>query len=96
MNEPNEEAPMAQEKRCDATHALIIGIDAGEGPMTVESGGYVLRVEVIGWPDELGPERPNLRWEAVRRLIEGHTDDPRLEGGDDAGVVKLPRKKAAS
>ena len=74
---------MASELRCDASNSLITGIDAGEGPMILESGGYRLRIEVLAWPEELGPERPNLRWEMVRRMIEGHTDEPRIEGDDD-------------
>lgn len=84
---------MASEKRCDASHTLITGIDAGQGPIILESGGYEIRVEVTGWPEELGPDRPNLRWEAVRRMVEGHTDDPRIEGDDD-DVLDLASRKA--
>lgn len=88
---------MASEKRCDASQALITGIDAGEGPMILESGEYTIRVEVIGWPDDIESERPNLRWEMVRRMIEGYTDDPRLEGEDDDDVLDLAsRKRGAS
>ena len=85
---------MASELRCDASHTLITGVDAGEGPMIVESGGYTFRVELVGWPEELGTERPNLRWEAVRRMIEGHTEEPRIEG-EDADVLDLPSRKKA-
>ena len=89
---------MASEKRCDASHFLIIGIDAGEGPMILNSGGYTFRVEVVAWPgdDSNGEEieRPNLRWEAVRKMIETHTEDPRIEGDDDdKDVLDLPSRK---
>ena len=89
---------MASELRCDASHFLIAGIDAGEGPMILRSGGYTFRVEVIAWPGEDSPgpvERPNLRWEAIRMMIAEHTDDPGLEGeDDDDDVVDLASRKA--
>ena len=86
---------MASEIRCDASGFLIKGIDAGSGPLIVKSGGYAFRVDVVRWPDELGPERPNLSWESVRRMIEAHgKDEPELEGDDDDGVLNLPSRKA--
>ena len=92
---------MASEKRCDASNFLIAGVDAGEGPMILKSGDYTFRVEVIAWPaddsngDEI--ERPNLRWGAVRKMIEQHTDDPIVEGDDDdEGVLDLAARKAES
>ena len=86
---------MASEKRCDASNRTITGIDAGEGPMILKSADYTFRVEVTGWPDELGPERPNLRWEAVRLMIERHTDDPRIECDEDEDVLELSSRKQA-
>ena len=88
---------MASEKRCDASNFLIKGIDAGAGPMTLKSGEFTIRVEVIGWPKELGPERPNLSWESVRRMVEAlGEDEPKLEDDDDEGVLDLAARKAES
>ncbi len=86
---------MASEKRCDASRTLITGIDAGEGALILDSGGYRIRIEVIDWPTDLGSERPNLRWEALRRMIEGHTDEPRIEGADEDVLDLAPRQEAS-
>ena len=91
------EPTMASEKRCDASNFLIKGIDAGAGPMTLKSGQFTIRVEVTGWPKELGPERPNLSWESVRRMVEAlGEDEPKLEDDDDEGVLDLAARKAES
>ena len=87
---------MASEKRCGASNFLIKGIDAGAGPMILKSGEFTIRVEVTGWPKELGPQRPNLSWESVRRMVEAlGQDEPKLED-DDEGVLDLPSRKQAS
>ena len=88
---------MAPEKRCGASNFLIKGIDAGAGPMILKSGEFTIRVEVTGWPEELGPERPNLSWESVRRMVEAFgEDEPKLEDDDDEGVLDLAARKAES
>lgn len=87
----DKETPtMASEKRCDASHYLITGINAGDGPMILECAGYAIRVEVFGGP---GPDRPDLRWDAVRLMIGEHTDDPKLEADEDEGVLDLNSRK---
>ena len=82
---------MASEKRCDASHYLITGINAGEGPMILKRAGYTIRIEVLGGP---GPDVPDLRWDAVRLMIGEHTDEPRMEGDEDEDVLDLPSRKA--
>ena len=86
---------MSSEKRCDASNFLIKGIDAGAGPIILKSGGYTIRVEVTGWPEELGPERPNLSWESVRRMMEAlGEDEPKIEG-DEEDVLELASRNQA-
>lgn len=87
---------MATEKRCDATHALITGVDAAAGPVILECPDYVIRVEIVAWPGVTSPpRRPNLRWEAVRRMIEAHTHEPVIEGNEDVDVISLKEKRGA-
>ena len=86
---------MAAEKSCDRTGARIVGLDAGEGPMIIKSDGYVIRVEVIASPPDI-EHPPNLRWDAVRRMIEAHTDDPAPESEDDGDdVLPMEARKPA-
>ncbi len=81
---------MTTELRCDETHAKIVGIDAGAGPMILYSGDHVIRVEVLEVSDD---GRANLRWEAVRRMITNHTHEPEVESELEADVIEL-RKDA--
>ncbi len=88
---------MATELRCDATHAKIVGVDAGSGPLILGCPDYTIKVEVIAWRDDFDRDgkRPNLRWEAVRRMIEAHTDEPVLERDREADVIELRERRDA-
>jgi len=82
---------MAFEKRCDRTRMVIVGADAGEGPLIVrDPDGYTIRIEVIEGPNH--PERPHLRVQAVKDMIAAATPVPEEE---IEGVAQIGRKKSA-